>query len=103
MFQLFQSYVAVALSVFMLQVASVLSECCIGFTHMLQVYVPDVLFVSYVCYIQVLYIVQRVRGRGAVMVARHWHRAMGRGELGADRQGAKGARCACRAGRTPSN
>ena len=36
-FQLFQSYVAV--SVFMLQVASILSGCCICITHMFQVYV----------------------------------------------------------------
>jgi hypothetical protein len=40
MFQLFQSYIAI--SVFMLQVVSVLSGCCICFTHMLQVYVPNV-------------------------------------------------------------
>jgi hypothetical protein len=32
MFHLFQSYVAI--SVFLLQVASVLSRCCIGFAHM---------------------------------------------------------------------
>jgi hypothetical protein len=36
MFQLFQSYAAI--SVFMLQVASVLSRYCICFTHILQVY-----------------------------------------------------------------
>jgi hypothetical protein len=40
MFQLFYSYVAV--SVFMLQLASVLSGCCICFTHMLQEYVSNV-------------------------------------------------------------
>jgi hypothetical protein len=40
MFQLFESYVAV--SVFMLQVSSVLSGCCICFIHILQVYVSDV-------------------------------------------------------------
>ena len=40
MFEMFQSYVAI--SVFMLQVASVLSGCYICFTHMLQVYVPNV-------------------------------------------------------------
>jgi hypothetical protein len=41
-FQLFQSFVAV--SVFMLQVASVLPECCMCFTHMFQVqmYLPNV-------------------------------------------------------------
>jgi hypothetical protein len=47
MFKLFQSYVAV--SVFMLQVASVLSGCCICWTHILQVYVLDVSSVAYVC------------------------------------------------------
>jgi hypothetical protein len=40
MFQLFHSYVAII--VFMLQVVSVLSRCCICFTNMLQVYVPNV-------------------------------------------------------------
>jgi hypothetical protein len=47
MFQLFQSYVAI--SVLMLQVASILSEYCISFTHMLQVYVPNVSFTSDIC------------------------------------------------------
>jgi hypothetical protein len=54
MFQLFQFYVAV--SVFILQVAGVLSRCCICFTHMLQLYILDVLFVSYVRCIQVFHI-----------------------------------------------
>ena len=40
MFQLFESYVAI--SVFMLQVASVLSSYCICFTHILKVYVSNV-------------------------------------------------------------
>jgi hypothetical protein len=40
MFQLFHSYVAVSVS--MLRVASVLCKCCICFTHMLQMYVPNV-------------------------------------------------------------
>ena len=40
MFHLFQPYIAA--SVFMLQVASVLSGCCICFTHMLQVYVLNI-------------------------------------------------------------
>jgi hypothetical protein len=55
MFQLFQSYVAI--SVFMLQVASVLSGCCICFTHMLQVYVPNISSASDVCCIQVFHVV----------------------------------------------
>jgi len=54
MFLLFQSYIAA--SVFMLQVASVLSGCCICFTHMLQVYVPNVSYVSDVCCIQVFHV-----------------------------------------------
>jgi hypothetical protein len=54
MFQLFQSYVAIC--VFMLQVASVLSAYCICFTHMLQVYVPNVLsasdvYVAFKCFV----------------------------------------------------
>jgi hypothetical protein len=54
MFQLFQSYVAI--SVFMLQVTSVLSEYCIRFTHTFQVYVLNVSSASDVCYIpSVLY------------------------------------------------
>jgi hypothetical protein len=53
-FSCFQSYVAV--SVFMLQVASVLSGYCICFTHMLQVYILDVSSVSYVCCIQVFHV-----------------------------------------------
>jgi len=51
MFHLFQSYVAI--SVFMLQVANVLSGCCICFTHMLQVYVSNISSASDVCCIQV--------------------------------------------------
>ena len=69
MFQLFQPYVAI--SVFMLQVASVLSGCCICFTHMLQVYVPNISSALGVCCIQVFHVtsvfmfpryVQRVMG-----------------------------------------
>ena len=52
MFQLFQSYVVI--SVFILQVASVLSGCCICFTHMLQVYVLNISSASDVCCIQVV-------------------------------------------------
>ena len=55
MFEMFQSYVAI--SVFMLQVASVLSGCCICFKHMLQVYVPNVSSASDLCCIQVFYVV----------------------------------------------
>jgi hypothetical protein len=54
MVSLFQSYVAV--SVFMWQVASVLSGCCICFMHMFQVYVPNILFASDVCCIQVFHV-----------------------------------------------
>ena len=53
-FQPFQSYVAI--SIFMLQVATVLSRCCICFTHMLQVYVLNVSFASDVCCIQVFHV-----------------------------------------------
>jgi hypothetical protein len=54
MFQLFQSYVVI--SVFMLQVVSVLSRCCICYTHMLQMYVPNVLSSLDLCCIQVFYV-----------------------------------------------
>ena len=54
MFQLFQSYVAI--SVFMLQVTSVLCESCICFTHMLQAYVSNVSSASDVCCIQVFHV-----------------------------------------------
>ena len=54
MFQLCQSYVAI--SVFMLQVASVLFGCCICFTHMLQVYVPNVSSASDLCSLQVFHV-----------------------------------------------
>ena len=94
----------VAVSVLMLQVACVLSGCCICFhtyvasvcfkcfscfkrmlqvfyldvayvfTHMLQVYVPSVLEV---CRIQVFHAIRRVRGR----------RGIGRGEPVADGRG----------------
>ena len=49
MFQLFQSYVAV--SIFMLQVANVSSECCICFKCMLQVYILHV----FICCIRMLH------------------------------------------------
>ena len=54
MFQVFQSYVAI--SVFMLQVASGLFGYCICFTHILQVYVPNISSASDVCCIQMFYI-----------------------------------------------
>jgi hypothetical protein len=50
-FSCFQSYVAI--NVFMLQAASVLSKFCICFTHMFQVYVS---FDSDICCIQLFYI-----------------------------------------------
>ena len=53
-FQLFQSYVAI--SVFMLQVVSVLSAYCICFTHMLQLYVLNISSASDVCCIQVFHV-----------------------------------------------
>jgi hypothetical protein len=102
----------VALSVFMLQVASALSRCCICFTHLFQVYVSDVSSISYVCCIQVFYVarvlcnfihmlhssvlccihvfyVARVsccsksHGTRGVMVAQHRRQGMGHDELGA--------------------
>ena len=72
MFRLFQSYVAA--SILMLQVVSVLSGCCICFTHMLQVYVLNVSSVSDICCIQM--------GR----------QEMGRDEPVADGRGARHAR-----------
>jgi hypothetical protein len=116
MFQLFQSYIAV--SVLMLQVASGLSGCCICFIHTLEVYVPDVSSISYVCCIQVFHVshlscCSESQGERRVMVARRGHRGMGRGELGpADRahyasvsyrRGTMGTRCECGVGRTASN
>jgi hypothetical protein len=65
MLHMFHTYVArvclkcfcclsyVAISVFMLQVASGLSGCCICFTHMLQLYVLNVSSASDLCCIQV--------------------------------------------------
>jgi hypothetical protein len=69
-FQPFQSYVAI--SVLMLQVASVLYGCCICFTHRLQVYVQNVSSASDVCCIQVFYVesVSCFRGMFRVMGAR---------------------------------
>jgi hypothetical protein len=54
MFQQLHFYVAV--SVFMLQVASVLSGCCICSTYMLQVYVLNVSSTSDLCCSQVFHI-----------------------------------------------
>ena len=83
MFQLFQSYVAI--SVFMLQIENVLSECCICFTHMLQVYVLDVSSIFDVCCIQVFHVARVLccsesQGAQGVMVAWHGHWVVGRGE-----------------------
>jgi hypothetical protein len=76
----------------MLQVASVLSGCCICFTHMLQVYVRDVSSVAYVCCIQVFHVAHLLcwesQRTWRVMVARCGHRGMGRGEPGAGADGA---------------
>ena len=54
MFEMFQSYIVI--SVFILQVVSVLSGCCICFTHMLQVYVLNVSSASDLCCIQVFHV-----------------------------------------------
>jgi hypothetical protein len=86
MFQLFQSYVA--LSVFMLQIASVLSRYCICFTHTLQVYVPNVLSASDVCCIQVFSCCK------CFIFQRYVQRVMGMHGLGV------GARCAASRGPT---
>jgi hypothetical protein len=72
MLHIFHTYVAtiyskyfnrcyVAISVFMLQVTSVLSGCCICFTYMLQVYVLYVSSVLYVRCIQVFHVVRGFR------------------------------------------
>jgi hypothetical protein len=72
MFQLFQSYVAV--SVFMLQVTSVLSGSCICFIRMLQMYVINVSSASDVCCIQVFHVsdVCPESHRGHGLDARAW-------------------------------
>jgi hypothetical protein len=107
MFHMFQSYVAA--SVFMLQVASVLSRCCIYFTYMLQMYVLHISSVSNVCCIQVFHVVRRVRGAesdGGTTRCREWGRgeprANGRGArcIGGWRSGRDRTRCACGSGRT---
>jgi hypothetical protein len=56
MFLPFQSYVVI--SVFMLQVTSVLFGCCICFTHIFQVYVSNVSSASDVCCIQMFNILE---------------------------------------------
>jgi hypothetical protein len=72
MLHIFHTYVAtiyskyfnrcyVAISVFMLQVTSVLSGCCICFTYMLQVYILYVSSVLYVRCIQVFHVVRGFR------------------------------------------
>ena len=85
--------------------------CCIRFTHVLQVYVSDVLSVAYLCCIQVFHVAHlscssENQGTWGVMVARRGHLGMGRDELGADGRGAleasccgaTGAGCACERG-----
>jgi hypothetical protein len=99
MFQLFQSYVAV--SVFMLQVASVLSRCCICFTHP---YVASVRFrcVSYVSCIHEFYVARVLcclesQEAWGVMVTRQGVRE--RGAASWDRRSdVIGAGCACMVG-----
>ena len=62
-------------------IASVLSECCICFIHMLQQYVSNVSCVSDICCIEVFH-VARVSG-GKVSVGRTARApGIGRGELG---------------------
>ena len=67
-FNCFSLYVAI--SVFMLQVASVLSGCCIYFIHMLQVHVPNVSFASDLCCIQVFHVASVSCFRGIWYVQR---------------------------------
>ena len=95
MFHLFQS--SVAASVFMLQVASVLSRCCIYF----YTYVASVSSRCFICFrcmlrssvftLHVFDVVRRVTGRGVVMVAQHGRRRTGHDEPVV---GGRGAQCA---------
>jgi hypothetical protein len=58
-FRLFRSYVAI--NVFMLQAASFLYGCCICCTHMLQVFVSNVLSASELCCNQVFLVASMFR------------------------------------------
>jgi hypothetical protein len=90
MFQLFQSCVTV--SVFMLQVASVLFECCICFTNMLQVYVPNISSLHSSISCCKCFVFQRYVQR--VMWVWTGRREKGRGETG-PADGAHGAPGSC--------
>jgi hypothetical protein len=79
-FKLFQSYVAI--SVFMLQVASVLSGCCIYFTHMLQVYILNVSFASDICCIQVFHVASVSCFRGMFKDSHYYNNLYGGGHFG---------------------
>jgi hypothetical protein len=67
-------------SVFMLQVTSILSRCCMCFIHMLLVYVPNVLSASDVCYIK-YFMLQAFR------VSESWGHSPGAGGRGAVNRG----------------
>jgi hypothetical protein len=81
MFQLFQSYVEI--SVFMLPFAIVLFGCCICFTHMLQLYIPNVSSVSVVCCIQEFHVSEVERPGGARPRRRGWGAASHGSAIGA--------------------
>jgi hypothetical protein len=66
-----------------LQVASVLSGCCICFTHMLQVYILDISSVFVCILLSSVSCCSKSQGRRGVMVPRHSRRGIGRDELGA--------------------
>jgi hypothetical protein len=75
MLHMFHTYVLNVLAVSFLccsrcfYVASFLSKCCICFTQMLHVYVPNDSFALDLCYIQVFHVVRRgpgIGGRGTV-------------------------------------
>jgi hypothetical protein len=83
MFLLLQSYVTI--SVFMLQVASLLSGCCICSTHILQLYVANVSFASDCC-IQVFHITSVSCFRG--MFKESWGHDPDVGARGVASQGA---------------
>ena len=67
--------------VFMLQVASVRSRCCICFTHMLQVYVPNILSASYVCCTQVFHVASVSYFRGMLRESCGYDRVPREGHL----------------------
>jgi hypothetical protein len=72
------------LQVFYLDVAYV-------FTHMLQVYFPDILSVLDICCIQMFYVVRRVRGAG-IDGRTNGRRGIGRGEPVTSAHGTRHAR-----------